>query len=52
MMKKPGGFAKIDYRTPAKRLSERARTNKANFLAIGTALTIMVGLAAFLIMRL
>ncbi len=52
MMKKPGEFTKIDYRTPAERASERARTNKANFLALGTALTIMAGLAAFLIMRL
>ena len=51
-MKEPGGFTKIDYRTPSKRASDRARTNKANFLALGTALTIMAGLAAFLIMRL
>ena len=51
-MKEPGEFEKIDYRSPAKRASEGARTTKANVLAIGTAVAIMVGLAAFLILGL
>jgi hypothetical protein len=51
-MKEPVEFEKIDYRTPAKRVSERARTTKANVLAIGTAVAIMIGLAVFAIMGL
>jgi hypothetical protein len=51
-MKEPGEFEKIDYRSPAKRLSERARTAKANFLAIGTAVAIVIGLAVYTVMGL
>jgi hypothetical protein len=51
-MKEPGEFEKIDYRSPAKRLSERARTTKANVLAFGAAIAITVGLVVFAILGL
>ncbi len=51
-MKEPAEFEKIDYRSPAKRMSERARTTKANVLAFGAAVAIMVGLAVFAILGL
>ncbi|MET0721658.1 MAG: hypothetical protein ABWY64_12580 [Tardiphaga sp.] len=37
----------IDYRSPAIRISDRARTSKSSFLAIGTAIAIVLGLAVY-----
>jgi hypothetical protein len=39
----------IDYRSAAMRVSDRARPNKTNFLAIGTAVAIMLGLLVYTI---
>lgn len=42
---KSEGFAKIDYRSTAARKSDRARVSKANLIAIGAAVAIVLGLA-------
>ena len=49
-MKKRVEIAKvIDYRSAAVRNSDRTRTTKTNFLAIGTAIAIMLGLLVYTI---
>ena len=52
-MKERVEIAKVaDYRSVAMRITDRARTNKSNFLAIGVAIAVMSGLAAYAIIGL